>query len=180
MCPPSPLPDGERTNIVLTGFMGTGKTTVGRRLAERLDRTFVDTDDLIEQRHGPIPAIFETLGEPAFRAIEADVALDLASRHGLVIATGGGLLVHADNARRLGATGRIFCLVADADELHRRITQQAHDTEARPRPMLDDPDPAGRIAELLHARSAAYATFPQVRTSGRDIEAIVDDIIARL
>ena len=180
MCPPPPLPDGHRTNIVLTGFMGTGKTSVGRRLAHRLDLTFVDTDEVIEQRHGPIPAIFETHGEPAFRAIEADVARDLASQHGLVIATGGGMLVDAENARLLGATGQIFCLVAEPDELHRRITRQAREDEARPRPMLDDPDPAGRIAELLQTRAAAYATFPQVATTDRDIEAIVDDIIARL
>ena len=71
-------------------------------------------------------------------------------------------------------------MVADADDLQRLITQNTADSEARPRPMLDDPDPAGRIAELLQARAAAYATFPQVTTSGRDIDAVVDDIIARL
>ncbi|MCY4663604.1 MAG: hypothetical protein OXC00_02945, partial [Acidimicrobiaceae bacterium] len=77
-------------NVVLTGFMGTGKTTVGRILAEHLGFDFVDTDAVIESRAGPIPEIFERAGEPGFRELERSVARELAGRTGLVIATGGG------------------------------------------------------------------------------------------
>ena len=79
-------------NVVLTGFMGTGKSTVGRLLAERLGYEFVDTDQLIVERYGPIPEIFATDGEAAFRAYEREVAGELAERQGLVIATGGRAL----------------------------------------------------------------------------------------
>ncbi len=82
-------------NVVLTGFMATGKTTVGRLLAERLGYEFVDTDQLIEQRHGPIPAIFRESGEGEFRRLERSVADELAARRQLVISTGGRLLLDA-------------------------------------------------------------------------------------
>ena len=77
-------------NLVLTGFMGTGKTTVGRILADRLGYGFVDTDEVIESRAGPIPEIFDRDGEEAFREMERSVARELSGRTGLVIATGGG------------------------------------------------------------------------------------------
>ena len=98
-------------NIILTGFMGTGKTTVGRLLAERLGREFVDTDDLIVARAGrPIADIFNDDGETRFREWEAQVAGELAGRRGLVIATGGRLMLDPDNAAALGATGPVLCL----------------------------------------------------------------------
>ncbi len=84
-------------NLVLTGFMGTGKTTVGRMLAEKLGMEFVDTDELIESRHGPIPRIFADRGESEFRAIEQEVARELGERSGLVIATGGRMVLDDDN-----------------------------------------------------------------------------------
>jgi shikimate kinase len=85
-------------NVVLTGFMGTGKTTVGRLLAERLGYGFVDTDALIVARHGPIAEIFAGRGEGEFRRLEAEVAAELADRTGLVIATGGRMLLDHGNA----------------------------------------------------------------------------------
>ena len=100
-------------NIILTGFMGTGKTTVGRLLAARLGRAFVDTDEVIVGRAGkPIADIFHDEGEARFREMEAAVTKELAGRRGLVVASGGRLLLDPDNAATLGATGPIFCLTA--------------------------------------------------------------------
>jgi len=162
-------------NIVLTGFMGTGKTTVGRLLAERLGMTFVDTDDLIEQRYGPIPGIFERSGEPGFRAAEAEVAADIAGSAGMVISTGGRLMLEPDNAARLGPSSRVFCLTAAAGEILRRVID-----EDRERPLLAGSDPDRRIAKLLDERADGYAAFEQVPTDGHDPSEIVDDIVARL
>ena len=97
-------------NVILTGFMGTGKTTVGRLLAERFDYEFVDTDRVIEQRHGPIPEIFRDHGEGEFRRLERDVADELSERDRLVISTGGRLMVDAVNAAQ--TAGRNYITVA--------------------------------------------------------------------
>jgi shikimate kinase len=150
--------------VVLTGFMGTGKSTVGRALAELLGREFVDTDRIIEQRHGPIPAIFAEQGEGAFRRYERDVAAELADRDGLVIATGGRLMVDAVNARRLGETGDVVCLDASLDTILERVdVDGAGDT----RPLLRGDDVRERVAALLAERTEAYEAFHQVSTDGR-------------
>ena len=160
-------------NIVLTGFMGTGKSAVGRLLASRLGRSFVDTDAVIEGRHGPISDIFATHGEPAFRTMEREAAAELAGETDLVIATGGGMLVDAAVAEILG--GRVFCLTAPPDEIVRRVR-----TGAPGRPLLQTPDPAVRIAELLDTRSAAYARFEQVDTQDLTPAEVADAIAVRL
>lgn len=162
--------------VVLTGFMGTGKSTVGALLAERIGLEFLDTDAEIERRHGPIPAIFAEHGEAAFRAHERELAHEIAARRGLVVATGGGFVVDARNVAALADSARIFCLVADADEIVRRVTA---DTTAV-RPLLAGDDPAGRVRELLAERRAAYGAYEQVPTDRRSPEAIVDDILVRL
>ena len=118
-------------NIVLTGFMGTGKTTAGRLLAERLGMEFVDTDELLEERHGPIAEIFETRGEAAFRELEHALAEELSDRRGVVISTGGRMMLDADNVTALSRTGRVFCLVATPDEIFDRVSSDA-DRTARP------------------------------------------------
>lgn len=163
-------------NVVLTGFMGTGKTTVGRALAELLGFDFVDTDQMIEADHGPIPMIFAEQGEAAFRDIERQVAADLATHTGLVVATGGRLMLDDDNAASLGATGRVFCLFAPVEVILERVLGDgtAH------RPLLDSDDPARRITDLLTERQSAYARFEQVDTNGRTPEAIAADVHARL
>jgi shikimate kinase len=88
-------------NLILTGFMGTGKTTVGRLVAQKLGREFIDTDIVIEERHGPIDAIFNSQGESAFRDIERALAHELGQRTGLVIATGGRMLIDPENVKAL-------------------------------------------------------------------------------
>ena len=164
-------------NVVLTGFMGTGKTTVGRLLAARLGYELVDTDAVIVERHGPIPAIFAERGEEAFRAIERSVAAELAQRSGLVVSTGGRMLLDPANAAALGATGRVFCLTATVDTIVGRV---APDGDAAGRPLLAGGDVRERITALLADRAAGYAAFEQVVTDGRTPDEIVDDIVGRL
>jgi shikimate kinase/3-dehydroquinate synthase len=142
-------------NIVLTGFMGTGKTAVGREVAARTGRPFVDLDDLIEQRAGKsIPEIFAQDGEPAFRALEAAICGEMAAPAGLVIATGGGAVVNPANREALAAGGTVICLEADLETILQRVGR------GDDRPMLASPDRVARIRELLAARAEAYAALP--------------------
>ena len=164
-------------NVVLTGFMGTGKTTVGRVLAEQLGYEFVDTDDVIEVRHGSIPAIFAEHGEGTFRRYERDVADELAGRHGLVIATGGRMMIDAVNAERLGATGDVFCLVATIDTILDRVAPGG-DTGSRP--MLAGDDVRGTVERLLAERAPSYAAFRTVGTDGRALDEIAAEIAAMI
>jgi shikimate kinase len=160
-------------NLVLTGFMGTGKTTIGRILATRLDYGFVDTDELIEQRRGSIPQIFREHGEGEFRRLEREVAAELADRDRLVISTGGRLMLDAVNAARLGATGYVVCLTASVDTILSRV---ADDDSPVERPLLAGDDVRGTITELLADRAEAYARFEQVDTEGRTPDEIADKI----
>jgi shikimate kinase len=161
-------------NVVLTGFMGTGKTTVGRVVAGRLGYEFIDTDAVIVERHGPIPAIFAEHGEGAFRQMEREVATELAGRTGLVIATGGRMLVDAVNAERLGATGDVFCLVASVDTILERV---GGDGAAAARPLLAGDDAAARVGHLLSERDDAYRRFRQVDTDRRTPDEVAAEII---
>ncbi len=105
-------------NLILTGFMGTGKTTVGTAVARALGRPFVDMDARIAQeQHSTISELFARHGEPYFRDLEAQMCQSLASQEGLVIATGGGTLVVEENYRVLSRTGMIVCLTASSGEL---------------------------------------------------------------
>ena len=163
-------------NIILTGFMGTGKTTVGRLLAARLGCAFVDTDEVIVARAGkPIADIFHNEGEARFREMEAAVAEELAGRRGLVIATGGRLLLDPDNAAALGATGPVFCLTAAPEAIMARVA-----ADAVRRPLLDVADAAHRVQALMQQRAAAYARFRSVATDGRAAAAVADDIATAL
>jgi len=168
---------GVPSNVVLTGFMGTGKSTVGRLVAELLGYEFVDTDAVIAERHGSIPEIFATAGEAAFRQYEREVAAEFAEREGMVVATGGRLLLDPDNAAVLGATGAVFCLTAELDTILARVTA---DGVAHERPLLAGPDVEERISLLWEARAAAYAQFEQVDTDARTPADVAVDIVGRL
>jgi shikimate kinase/3-dehydroquinate synthase len=161
------------TNIVITGFMGTGKSAVGQEVARRLGWQFVDMDDVIVERAGkPIPRIFAEDGELAFRKIESDVCADLSARERLVVATGGGALVNPDNRRVMMRSGTVICLNADPDEILRRVGDDDN------RPLLDVPDPRARIAELLDARRAAYQAIPwQIETTGLSVEQVAERVM---
>jgi shikimate kinase / 3-dehydroquinate synthase len=162
-----------RHNVVLTGFMGTGKSTVGRLLAAWLGYAFVDTDELIVVRNGrSISDIFRESGEAAFRQMEAAIAQELSGQAGLVIATGGRLMLDEANAAALLENGRAFCLTAEPEEIIARL-----DGDER-RPLLDVPDPAAQIRRLLAARAAAYGRFPQITTSGKAPEQVAEEIFS--
>jgi shikimate kinase len=140
-------------NIILTGFMGTGKSTVGQLVAAELNREFVDMDTLIEQREDrPIRQIFAESGEGYFRQLEADLCRELAEPKGLVIATGGGALVAEANLRVMESGSLVICLDCDPAVLWQRIGQSEH------RPMLATQDETrfARLAALLEQRAPAY------------------------
>mgnify|MGYP001338150544 CR=1 FL=1 len=161
-----------RQNIVLTGFMGTGKSTVGRLLAARLGYEFVDTDELIVARDGrAIADIFRESGEGAFRQWEALVARELGERSGCVIATGGRLMVDETNAAALLQNGRAFCLTAPPEEIIARLADDQR------RPLLNVTDPAAQIQRLLAVRAEAYGRFPQVTTSGKSPEEVAEELL---
>ena len=122
-----------KSNVVLTGFMATGKSTVGRLLAVRSDASYIDTDEMIVGRHGSIEEIFATKGEAAFREMERNIASELEGTAGLVIATGGRFMLDQDCAAALGSTGRVFCLVASIEEIKRRLLT---DEDGLVRPLL--------------------------------------------
>lgn len=150
----------EDRNIVLTGFMGTGKSTIGRRLAKHIGFEWVDTDHMIEERHGPIPDIFKRAGEFVFRGIERNIASELSTRTRHVISTGGRMLLDPDNIRAFSASGRIFCLSVEPDVLVSRLTKSP-----TPRPLLScEGDPDSAIRRLLAEREPGYARFTQVRS----------------
>ncbi|MEJ2210274.1 MAG: bifunctional shikimate kinase/3-dehydroquinate synthase [Anaerolineae bacterium] len=161
-------------NLVITGFMGTGKTAVGRRVADLLARPFVDMDAEIEARAGkPVPRIFADEGEPAFRRLESVLCRELAARQGLVIATGGGALVDAENRAVMMAAGTVVCLTATEDEIVHRVRAAGPSG----RPLLDVADPAAEVRRLLAARRGAYAAIPwHVETTGRAIEEIAAEV----
>ncbi len=170
-----PAPERENAhaaapNIALAGFMGTGKSTVGRLLAERLGWRFVDTDALIEARAGvPIAHIFAEQGEPAFRRLEAEICRQVAAGRRQVIALGGGALLDAETRRHVQARALLVCLTAPLEEIVRRVGQDP----ARP---LFHADRA-RLAALYQARAAHYASLPHhVATEGRAPAEIAEEI----
>ncbi len=163
----------DNRNIVLTGFMGTGKTAVGHRVAQQLGRPFVDMDAVIEQRTGkPISAIFAEQGEPSFRLMEAELCRELAALRGLVIATGGGALVPAANRQALARSSLLICLTAPPELVLDRLAN------AGDRPLLAVPDRLERIRDLLGQRAEAYAAIPhQIDTTGLTVEQVAKEVI---
>ncbi len=138
-------------NLALIGFMGTGKSTVGRQVARELSFEFVDTDNLIEEHAGvSIAEIFDRSGEAVFRKMERDVVAQLVHRDDTVIAAGGGLVVDPANLESLKTHALVVCLWASPEAIWQRCRTQTH------RPLLHDPDPQARIRELLDRREPHY------------------------
>jgi shikimate kinase len=158
--------------IVLMGFMGTGKSEVGRRLAQRLGRAFVDTDQLIEERAGKrVAAIFADDGEPAFRALERAAVAEAAGRGGAVVAVGGGAVLDPENVRCLRDAGVLVYLTAPPDVILRRVG------DGGSRPLLQG-DPRVAVTRLLAERGPVYASTADVTidTSEHTADEVVREI----
>ncbi|HEX9673167.1 MAG TPA: shikimate kinase [Burkholderiales bacterium] len=141
-------------NIFLVGLMGAGKTTVGRRLAKRLGKTFYDCDEEIEHATGvKIPVIFDIEGEAGFRAREARMLAELVVRSDIVLATGGGAVLSADNRKLLADNGVVVYLRAVASDLWSRTR---HD---RNRPLLRTDQPLARLEQLYAERDPLYRSI---------------------
>jgi len=164
-------------NIVLLGFMGTGKSIVGRRLAVELKYRFIDTDHFIEKRtQRRIPDIFAEDGETVFRDLEAQAVLEVAAWSGYVIATGGGVPLNKANVEALQGNGILVTLTARPDAILRRVQRRAGQ-----RPLLNNPDPLGEIVKLLSQRESAYRCADiQVDTSDIPVEKSVNLIIDQI
>ena len=143
--------------------MGTGKTSVGRRLASQLRMRYIDTDDIIERDRGrSISNIFSEDGESAFRDFESEAVGKASKLYNYVISTGGGAVLRETNIAALKRNGIIFCLTATPDEIYQRVRHQAH------RPLLQTPDALGKVKSMLAERQPYYAEADyMVRTTGR-------------
>ncbi|MBT5925774.1 MAG: shikimate kinase [Verrucomicrobia bacterium] len=138
-------------NLALTGFMGVGKSTMGRHLADFLHFQFMDTDEIIESRQKKaITDIFATQGESFFRALEKDLVLEMQGWESSVISTGGGLLAFGDNMQQLKKKAFVVCLWAAPETIYNRIKRQSN------RPLLQTDDPLETIRSMLEKRKAAY------------------------
>ena len=160
-------------NVALIGFMGTGKSTVGRLVAEQLRFEFVDTDEIIEARAGKtITEIFAQNGEPAFRELEKNLVAELGSREELVISCGGGLVVNEINLANLKTHSLVVCLWASPEKILARVSHQTH------RPLLKDPDPLTKIKTLLAAREPFYRQADViVNTELRSVKVVAQQIV---
>ncbi|MDD3898872.1 MAG: shikimate kinase [Syntrophomonadaceae bacterium] len=161
-------------NIVLIGFMGTGKSTVGMKLAQRFKRKFVDMDKEIERVVGmTVSEIFKRYGEIRFRSEEKLMAHKLARESGLVIATGGGVVLEQVNMDAFSQNGIIICLEAVPNEILERVNRKKGT-----RPLLKKSIQLQDIEEMLKARESLYAQAEyRVSTSGKSPEQIVNEII---
>jgi shikimate kinase len=164
-------------NVFLVGLMGAGKSSVGRVLAKRLDKAFIDCDHELERRTGvTIPVIFDVEGEAGFRARETALIEELTAREGIVLATGGGAVLDAHNRALLADRGCVVYLRAAVDELWRRTRHDKH------RPLLRTDDPRARLAELLATRGPLYQEVAHVvvDTGSQGLHMLTDRIVERL
>ena len=161
-------------NIVLVGFMGAGKSTIGQVLAKRLSLDFWDSDSRIEELAGvSIPDIFRTHGEKYFRRLEYRVLCDLINLQGVVISTGGGAVTNGTLLDNLLSKGLVIHLEASKETILQRLKGTNN------RPMLDHGDLEVRIDELYRARYPEYSkAHYTVKTDGKEVESIVEEIVA--
>lgn len=161
-------------NIVLVGFMGTGKSAVGRVIAQKLEFHFIDTDDVIEQTSkAKISDIFAEHGEDYFRDLESQAVKSVALMKNQVVATGGGVVLRSSNIDLLRTGGPIFCLNATPKAIWDRVRN------SRSRPLLCGPEPLKKIETLLDKRAPYYALADhQIETTGVSVDRVADEIIS--
>jgi shikimate kinase len=164
-------------SVFLVGMMGAGKTSVGRLLAQRLGKRFVDADQEIEARCGvSIPVIFEIEGEAGFRQRERQVIDELTMLPDIVLATGGGAVLSEESRQRMHQRGLVVYLKASATEIWHRTRRD------RNRPLLATPDPQQRILELLAAREPLYteAAHMTIESTHESVRSMVARLVERL
>ena len=164
-------------NVYLVGMMGAGKTTVGRTLARRLKLRFVDSDHEIEARCGvKIPVIFEIEGEAGFRAREAQAIAEISALEGIVLATGGGVVLAAENRRLLAEHGTVVYLRATPEHLYERVRQD------RNRPLLAGADPLARLRALYRERDPLYREIADlvVDTGRQSVQVLARGLLEQL
>ena len=165
------------SNIFLIGPMGAGKSTIGRRLAAALDKEFVDADRELEERTGAeIPLIFELEGEAGFRKRESELLTGLVTRKGIVLATGGGVVLSAQNRTRLVECGFVIYLDAPVDLLVARVARNQH------RPLIQTANPRATMRELMRTREPLYRGSADiiVRSTHRSSRFVVKEILQRI
>jgi shikimate kinase len=163
-------------NIVLTGFMGTGKTAVGRELSRLLNMKLVDVDTEIEKyEQMTINEIFKQFGELRFREIETEMIRELSERKDVIISTGGGAVLRQENVDILRKEGIIVCLMATPETILKRTSHSSH------RPLLQVEDPFGKIKELLDFRRPFYEKADiMIDTDGKTPRQIAEEIIGKI
>ena len=165
------------SNIFLIGPMGAGKSTIGRRLAAALGKTFVDADQALEERTGvDIPLIFEIEGEAGFRKRESELLAGLVLREGIVLATGGGVVLSARNRAHLAGRGFVIYLDAPIDLLVARVARDRH------RPLMQTADPEATMRELMRIRDPLYRSSADlvVSSTHRSSRFVVREILERI
>lgn len=167
-----------KTNVAIIGFMGVGKSTVGKLLAKKLGKQYVETDSLIVKRVGKsIPQIFKEDGEIAFRELEIEIIKELALKEGQVIDCGGGVVLNKINIDRLKQSSIVVWLTASPLAIARRTS-----FDGDGRPLLNYRNDITNIRSLLHERKPFYelASEIEVNTTGKSVELVVNKIIERL
>jgi len=162
-------------NIILIGFMGCGKTSVGKKLSETLDMEFLDTDELIEEKQGrTISSIFETDGEATFRVMETVCLKELLKRDGkpFVLSVGGGLPIREENRKLLSQIGHVVYLKVSPEIVYMRLRND------KTRPLLQGVNPRGRIMDLMSARKNFYegAADSIIEVDNKEFQEIIEEI----
>lgn len=163
-------------NIVLTGFMGVGKTEVGRELSAILGWKVVDVDDeIVKSKKMSINEIFSRFGEPAFRDMETEMIKKVSRKKNVIISTGGGAVLRQENMEFLKVSGVVVCLTARPETILKRTSRN------RERPLLHVEDPLQRIHDLLEARGPFYEKADiMVDTEGKSPFGIAEEILERM
>lgn len=162
-------------NIILTGMMGSGKTSVGLELAKILECDFFDLDEIIEKKYGKITQIFKDKGENYFREIETSELKNFKNNGAFVLSTGGGAVLKEENLEILKSLGEVFYLSADAKTIYDRVKEQTQ------RPLLNTKDPKKTIEDILSSRLEKYKkSGEKIVTDNKNIEQIAREIYEKI
>lgn len=162
-------------NIILTGMMGSGKTSVGLELAKILECDFFDLDEIIEKKYGKITQIFKDKGENYFREIETSELKNFKNNRAFVLSTGGGAVLKEENLEILRSLGEVFYLSANAQTIYNRVKEQTQ------RPLLNTKDPKKTIEDILSSRLEKYEkSGEKIVTDNKNIEQIAREIYEKV